>query len=101
MSSAIDTESNLTSKVFTNIATSLDIKVDNYETKFNLIDESLVKRRNNIAHGEYLELGGKEFDDLVDEVLFLMRSYKTDIQNAASLESYRRSVSASGQSTIL
>ena len=33
MSSAIDTESNLTSKVFANIATSLDIATASYETK--------------------------------------------------------------------
>ncbi|MEW1780924.1 MAE_28990/MAE_18760 family HEPN-like nuclease [Arthrobacter sp. NPDC080086] len=90
MSSAIDTESNLTSKVFANIATSLDISVSGYETKFNLIDESLVSRRNKVAHGEYLDLGGREFGDLVDEVLQLMRGYKTDLQNAASMKSYKR-----------
>jgi len=90
MSSAIDTESNLTSKVFANIASSLDINLLSYETKFNLIDESLVSRRNKVAHGEYLDLGGKEFGDLVDEVLALMRSYKTDLQNAASMKSYKR-----------
>lgn len=36
MSTAIDTESNLTSKVFANIATSLDIDTSAYETRFNL-----------------------------------------------------------------
>lgn len=92
MSSAINTESNLTSKVFSNIATSLDISVSNYETKFNLIDESLVNRRNKVAHGEFLELGGKEFGELVDEVLKLMRGYKTDLENAASMKSYKRPV---------
>lgn len=93
MSSAINTESNLTSKVFSNIATSLDISISSYETKFNLIDESLVNRRNKVAHGEFLELGGKEFSELVDEVLQLMRGYKTDLENAASMKSYKRSVS--------
>lgn len=91
MSAAIDTESNLTSKVFTNIAASLDINVDSYETKFNLIDESLVNRRNKVAHGEYLDLGGREFGELVDEVLQLMRGYKNDLENAASMKSYKRS----------
>lgn len=91
MSSAIDTGSNLTSKVFTNIATSLDIDVGRYSTKFNLIDESLVSRRNKVAHGEYMDLGGKEFGELVDEVLQLMRDYKTDLLNAASMETYKRS----------
>ena len=95
LSKAIDTESNLTSKVFANIATSLDISVDPYSTKFNLIDESLVARRNRIAHGEFMDIGGKEFGDLVDQVVQLMRDYKTDLQNAASREGYKRPPAAS------
>lgn len=94
LSSAIDTESNLTSKVFTNIATSIDINTLDYQTKFNLIDESLVNRRNKIAHGEYLDLDGKEFGELSDEVLNLMRNYKKDLENAASLATYKRPVTA-------
>jgi hypothetical protein len=87
---AIDTQSNLTSKVFSNIASSLDIAIGDYETKFNLIDESLVSRRNKVAHGEFLDLDGEQFADLVVEVVGLMRSYKNDLENAASLESYKR-----------
>jgi hypothetical protein len=90
MSSAIDTESNLTSKVFANIATSLDIATTGYETKFNLIDESLVRRRNKVAHGDYLDLEAADFRILADEVLEMMRNYKTDLENAASMATYRR-----------
>jgi hypothetical protein len=92
MSSAIDTESNLTSKVFANIAASLDIATVGYETKFNLIDESLVRRRNKVAHGDYLDLEPDDFRNLADDVLQMMRNYKTDLQNAASMATYRRSV---------
>lgn len=90
LGSAINTESNLTSKVFTNIAQSININIDQYETKFNLIDESLVNRRNSIAHGEYIDLKPVQFIELVDEVLRLMRLYKTDLENAASQASYKR-----------
>jgi MAE_28990/MAE_18760-like HEPN len=90
MSSAIDTEANLTSKVFANIAASLDISISPYETKFKLIDESLVYRRNKVAHGVYLDLSPLDFEALADEVLQMMRSYKADIENAASLQSYKR-----------
>jgi len=93
-SSAIDTESNLTSKVFANIATSLDIATTAYETKFNLIDESLVRRRNRVAHGDYLDLGAADFRSLADEILQMMRDYKTDLQNAASMATYRRAPTA-------
>lgn len=90
MGSAINTESNLTSTVFANIAASLDISILPYETKFNLIDQSLVRRRNKVAHGEYLDLDPADFVVLADEMLTMMRSYKTDIENAASLQSYKR-----------
>ena len=90
MSSAIETEANLTSKVFANIAASLDISTAPYETKFNLIDESLVHRRNKVAHGEYLDLNRDDFLTLADEIIQMMRNYKTDLQNAASLGAYKR-----------
>ena len=88
--SAINTDSNLTSKVFSNIAGSLNIDISLYQTKFHLIDSSLVERRNKVAHGEFLEIGGGDFSKLVDDMLGLMRLYKTDLENAASLESYKR-----------
>lgn len=88
MSTAIDTESNLTSKVFTNIAASIDIDTTAYETRFNLIDESLVNLRNKVAHGEYLRLGGREFGELVDVILQIMDWYKTDLMNAAAQKKY-------------
>lgn len=90
LGSAINTESNLTSKVFSNIATSLNINISGYTSRFNLIDESLVHRRNKIAHGEFLDIGGPEFGDLLDEVLQIMREYKIDLENAASLAAYKR-----------
>jgi len=90
LASAVNTESNLTSKVFESIASAIDIDTDPYDTKFNLIDEGLVARRNSIAHGEYLSLSGRDFAELVEDVLGLMRAYKTDLENAVSLESYKR-----------
>jgi hypothetical protein len=90
LGSAINTESNLTSKVFSNIASSLNINLAEYTSRFNLIDESLVRRRNKIAHGEFIDIGGPEFGTLLDEVLQIMREYKTDLENAASLAAYKR-----------
>jgi RiboL-PSP-HEPN len=92
LSAAVDTESNLTSKVFGNIAASLSIAPTTYETKYNLIDQSLVKRRNRIAHGEYLDVNAEEWSQLADEILSLIRQFKTDIENAATLELYKRSL---------
>ena len=46
----------------------MDISTEPYETKFNLIDNSLVDRRNKVAHGEFLEIGGQDFGKLIDEI---------------------------------
>ena len=94
LANAVNTESNLTSRVFENIAASLDIDLKPYDTKFNLIDEGLVRCRNQIAHGEYLDISSKEFGELFAEVVGLMRLYKTDLENAASLQAYKRPASA-------
>ena len=93
LSNAVRTEFNLTSSVFRNIASSINVQVTQYESRFPLIDESLVRRRNSIAHGEYLGLNPGEFVELADEILTMMRWYKTDLQNAATLKEYIRTVS--------
>ena len=87
--SAIRTESNLSSEVFSNIACSIGIDLSKYETRFNLIDESLLSRRNRIAHGEYLDIDPDGFRNLADEIIYLLRIFKTDIENAVALEDYK------------
>jgi hypothetical protein len=87
---AVDTESNLSSVVFENIATSIGIPIGTYQSKYNLIDESLLKRRNKIAHGEFLDIDATAFRALADEVLTLINMLKTDIENAASTRVFVR-----------
>ena len=81
----------MSSKVFANIAKSIGINTQGYESRYHLIDESLLKRRNHIAHGEYLDVDSDGFRELADEILYLLRSYKTDIENAVSLKEYKLS----------
>lgn len=88
---AINTEANLSSQVFKNIAESIGIDTTPYESKYNLIDISLLKRRNRIAHGEYLDIGPGDYSNLADETLILLRQFKTDIENSAVLGKYLRS----------
>lgn len=88
-SGSVNTESNLSSTAFLNIATSLCISHAPYVGKSKLIDESLLKRRNKIAHGEFLDIGPEEWRSIADEILNLLRVYKTDIENAASSMAYK------------
>lgn len=90
LQNSIDTESNLKSKVFENIAYSIGISSEPYEQYFNFIDEELLKNRNKIAHGEYLTINGDIFERLIRTVIEIMRAYKTDIENAVIAEKYKK-----------
>lgn len=87
----VDTESNLKSEVFEGVAISIGLNTQPYETRFKLIDESLLARRNKIAHGDQLDIDLDAWRDLADEVLMLMRQFKTDIENAASTSAFVKS----------
>lgn len=89
LSNAINTKSNLKSEVFIDIATSLGVSFLPYSAYSNLIDESLLARRNAIAHGEYLDVDADAFKKLANEVVHLLRMYKTDLQNLASTGAFR------------
>ena len=79
---------------FENIATSVGVTLTSYSAYANLIDKTLVDRRNKIAHGEYLELDGAAFASLAEDVVKLLRMYKNDIENLASTKAFLRSAVA-------
>ncbi len=83
------TESNLKSEIFSSIVTSLGLPVEKYTPYINLIDESLLEKRNSIAHGEHLEVDVAAFAETSEKTLMLLRWFKADIENAASTASYR------------
>ncbi len=85
---AINTESNLRYHVFENILITIGLDLEAYETKKNFIDTELVNRRNEIAHGEFIRIDYNDWLVLVDDVLGLIRQFKTDLENAASTELY-------------
>lgn len=85
---SINTEANLSSTVFERIATSVGVNTGAYETKYMLIDSSLLNRRNNVAHGEFLDVDPEDFEKLSDEVIVLLRSYKNDFQNMVQAGDY-------------
>ncbi len=84
----ISAESNLSSKVFVNISGWIGIDHAQYSTRFPLIDNVLLKSRNSIAHGQYLTITPLSFQNLIDEVLEMLRWFKTDIENAVVNQSF-------------
>jgi hypothetical protein len=89
-STVVKTFSNLSSSVFSNIARYLDVDTEGYKARYKFIDELLLARRNAIAHGEYLDITATEWAKIADDVLLLLRHYKTDIENAAQLTKFKK-----------
>lgn len=87
-SEAISAESNLSSLVFLNITGWIGIDPTPYSTRFTLIDTTLLENRNRIAHGEYLSVNAERFHELTDEILEMLRWFKTDIENAVVQNSF-------------
>ena len=90
LAKVVDTEFNLSSTVFENIAISVGLPTAPYQPRYKLIDESLLRRRNTIAHGGYLDLDAADCRQLIDEVIVMLRSYKNDIENTADAGTYLR-----------
>lgn len=88
LSNAVDTESNLNSVVFENIAISVAIDTSEYQTKYNFIDESLLKKRNSVAHGEDPGIDQQALEDTLQIVEEMIRKYKGDILDAAENKRY-------------
>lgn len=88
----VKTKANLNSEVFGDIAVTIGISTVTFASRFNQIDEGLLARRNSIAHGEYLDLEAEPCVKLIDDVIQLIRHFKSEIEQAASRKSYRAHV---------
>ncbi|HPI40997.1 MAG TPA: MAE_28990/MAE_18760 family HEPN-like nuclease [Pseudobdellovibrionaceae bacterium] len=86
----IKTGSNLTSSVLREILTSVGLDYKEYELKNNLIDSVLLKNRNSIAHGEFVELNELNYIELYLDILAIMDDIKNRLSNSVVLESFKR-----------
>lgn len=86
---AISTESNLSSKVLGRVLETVGLDQGRYALRGNLIDEELLKRRNEIAHGRALQVGLDDYDQVHNAVLELIDDIRTQIAIHALEERYR------------
>lgn len=82
----ISTKSNLSSDVLREIVETLGLEYAEFQTKEKLLDEMLLKQRNTIAHGEYLMTTIEAYMDLYEQVLQMMETFRTQVDNAAALK---------------
>jgi hypothetical protein len=87
----IKTGSNLSSSVLQQIVGLLGIDYQPYEMKQMLIDEKLLKKRNQIAHGEYLDVDIESYRELHNEVVDMMGLFRDQIENHAIQRLYTKS----------
>ncbi|MBW4593475.1 MAG: hypothetical protein KME46_11270 [Brasilonema angustatum HA4187-MV1] len=80
--------SNLSSSVFKEIICILGLDYSFYESKEVLIDEKLLKKRNMIAHGNYLDIDEQQYDELHTQVVGIMDNFRNQIDNCASTKQY-------------
>lgn len=80
--------SNLSSSVFKEIICMIGLDYSFYESKEVLIDEKLLGKRNIIAHGNYLDIDKKDYDELHRIVIEMMDTLRNQIDNAAATKEY-------------
>ena len=89
--SAIDTESNLSSKVFKKVLIQIGLSTSPFDTKMNAIDTKILNNRHPIAHGAKGEIDTEELEEIGALVIGLCESFKDEIENAAVGRAFLRS----------
>ena len=84
----IFTEYNLKSKILKEIIITLGLDYSPYELKGNYIDSNLVKNRNDIAHGRYIDIDLIDFENLYRDIISLLDIFKDQIIDAAKCRNF-------------
>ena len=90
LSVRLDRIGNLNFELFSEITEFFGFELGKYETRKQFIDESLLERRNAVAHGEHLDLNDIQAITIADETLTVMKMFKDDVALGASNRTYRR-----------
>ncbi|HEV8080763.1 MAG TPA: MAE_28990/MAE_18760 family HEPN-like nuclease [Chitinophagaceae bacterium] len=85
---AIATYSKLNSETLQEICMIIGLDADKYSLKKGIIDEKLVRVRNEIAHGEVKPISPEDSIETYDLVFPIMEEFKNDIENSVSLMKY-------------
>jgi hypothetical protein len=90
---AIETYDNLNAEVLEEILIMIGCSPDPYQSKKAQIDEKLLRHRNRIAHnGDDPEFDLDEYEVLHTNVVTLIDQFRDDLENAAALRKFERTV---------
>jgi hypothetical protein len=85
----VSTKSNLNFDVFIDICLVCCVPTADFVDKATFIDVVLLKRRNEIAHGEDTFLGIEDLDEFTTETVAIMRAFGDALENHVYLKAYK------------
>jgi hypothetical protein len=83
------TRSNLDSAVLRDLCCFLALDITQFEDDLDFLDKILLYRRNNIAHGQFIEININMLHEMSDRVIEMMRKFNNLVDNEVSLQGYR------------
>ena len=84
----IDTKANLSTDVLRDLCRICGVPSTDFEREATLIDVLMLKRRNEIAHGDEVYLKEGEIDDLATRAVNIMRLWRNLLENKVYSPSY-------------
>jgi HEPN superfamily RiboL-PSP-like protein len=85
----VSTKSNLNYDVFTDICLVCGVSIDLFTDKSTFVDVFLLKRRNDIAHGEDTFVKIEDLETLTNGTIEMMRAFGDALENKVVLKSYK------------
>jgi hypothetical protein len=85
----ISTRSNLNSEVLRDLCCFLSLDIEQFKNDFDFLDKILLNRRNNIAHGQFIEIDIGMLRDMSERVIEMMRKFNNLVDNEVNLQGYR------------
>lgn len=84
----VSTYSNLNSKTLVEICSILGLDENKYSLKKGIIDQQLIKNRNDIAHGEIINIEPSDAIKIYDNIVNILTEFKNDVINYATMQKY-------------
>ena len=85
----VNTKANLNFDVLADICLVCCVPHETFADKARFVDVFLLKRRNEIAHGEDTLVGVEDLDELTDGTVEIMRNFGDALENHVYLKDYR------------
>lgn len=85
----VKTKANLNFNVLSDICLVCGVPISAFENKATFIDVLLLKRRNDIAHGEDTFVAVGDLDELANETVTIMRTFGDELENHVVTKDYK------------